>query len=84
MTFRQTAYTDQGIPSVFALSHNIFINITSDDIFKDVEYFQVRIVETSNSSQVKIVQPDTVNVTILQDKSESLPISLAMITTAVL
>ena len=84
MTFRQTAYTDQGIPSAFALSHNISINITSDDIFKDVEYFQVRIVETSNSSQVKIVQPDTVNVTILQDKSESLPNSLAMITTAVL
>lgn len=42
-----------------------------DDIFEDVEYFQARIVETSSESLVKITKPDTVNVTIIQDKGES-------------
>ena len=70
MTFPQTVYTDQDHPHPSAVSHSISITIKEDDIFEDVEYFQARIVETSSESLVKIAKPDTVNVTIIQDKGE--------------
>lgn len=72
VTFRQTAYTDQEDPASFAVSLPISINIMDDDSFEHVEYFQARIVETSDSFRVKIGQSDTVNVTIIEEKSEFL------------
>ena len=72
VTFPQTAYTDQEDPASFAVSLPISINITDDDSLEDVEYFQARIVETSDRFRVKIGQRDTVNVTITEEKSESL------------
>ena len=68
MTFRQTAFTDGEDPSDTALSSPILINITNDDIFEGVEYFQARIVETSDNFSVRIGQ-DTVNVTITDSES---------------
>ena len=68
VTFRQTAFTDGGEPANTALSSPILINITNDDIFEGVEYFQARIVETSDSIRVRIGQ-DTVNVTITDSES---------------
>ena len=70
VTFRQTAYTDRDDPTPTALSSPILINITDDDIFEGVEYFQARIVETSDRFRVKIGQ-DTINVTITENDSES-------------
>ena len=63
MTFRQTALTDRDEPANSALSSPILINITNDNIFEGVEYFQACIVETSDIFRVRIGQ-DTVNVTI--------------------
>ena len=63
VTFRQTAFTDGEDPADTALSSPILINITNDDIFEGVEYFQARIVETSDRFRVRIGQ-DTVNVII--------------------
>ena len=71
MTFRQTVFTDGDVPTNTALSSPILINITSDDIFEGVEYFQVRIVETSDEFRVRIVQ-DTLNITITDSESCSL------------
>ena len=71
MTFRQTVFTDGDVPTNTASSSPILINITSDDIFEGVEYFQVRIVETSDIFRVRIGQ-DTVNVTITDSESCSL------------
>ena len=68
MTFRQTALTDGDEPADTALSAPILINITNDDIFEGVEYFQARIVETSDNFSVRIGQ-DTVNVTITDSES---------------
>ena len=73
MTFPLTAYTDQDDPESSAISDPISFKITKDvTVLEDVEYFQARIVETSSESQVKIAQPNTVNITIIEDKSESL------------
>ena len=72
VTFPQTTYTDQEDPASFAVSLPISIDITDDDSLEDVEYFQARIVETSDRFRVKIGQRDTVNVTITEEKSESL------------
>ena len=75
MTFPQTAYTDQDDPELSAISDPISFKITKDvTVLEDVEYFQARIVETSSESQVKIAKPDIVNITIIEDKSESLAI----------
>ena len=52
------------------MSTPILISIMNDDVFEGVEYFQVRIVQTSNEFRVKIGQ-DRVNVTIKDDDSES-------------
>ena len=68
VTFRQTVFTDGEDPDPTALSSAILINITDDDIFEDVEYFQARIVETSDRFRVRIGQ-DTVNVTITDSES---------------
>ena len=69
MTFRQTAFTDGENPDNTALSSPILIDIVNDDVFEVVEYFQARIVETSDGVRVRIGQA-TVNVTINDDDSE--------------
>ena len=71
VTFRQTAFTDGDDPAPTALSSPILINITDDDIFECVEYFQARIVETSDRFRVRIGSQDTVNVNIIDDDSKS-------------
>ena len=63
VTFRQTAFNDGDDPVPTALSSPILINITDDDIFEGVEYFQARIVETSDRFRVRIGQ-HTVSVTV--------------------
>ena len=68
VTFRQTAFTDGEDPANSALSSPILINITNDDFFEGVEYFQARIVETSDWIRVRIGQ-DTVNITITNSES---------------
>ena len=70
--FPQTTFTDTDTPAPFADSLPITINITNDAKFEGWEYFQVRIVNTSNSVRVRIGQRDTVNVTIIDDDSLSL------------
>ena len=67
-TFRQTVLTDRDEPENTALSSPILINITNDDIFKGGEYFQARIVQTSDIFRVRIGQ-DTVNFTITDSES---------------
>ena len=75
MTIPQTAFTDQSNPELIAISDPISFKITKDvTVLEDVEYFQARIVETSSEFLVKIAKPDTVNVTIIEDKSESFTI----------
>ena len=69
MTFCQTAFTDGYDPAPTALSSPILISITDDDIFEGVEYFQARIVETSDWFRVRIGPHDTVNVTIIDSES---------------
>ena len=69
VTFRQTAFTDVDDPAPTALSSPILINIVDDDIFEGVEYFQARIVETSDRFRVRIGSQDTVNVTITDSES---------------
>ncbi len=63
VTFRQTVFTDGDEPGNTALSSPILIDITNDDIFEGVEYFQAHIVETSDRFRVRIGQ-ETVNITI--------------------
>ena len=70
MDFRQTVATDTDTPKPFADSFPITINITDDTIFEGLEYFQVRIVETSDLIRVRIGQRDTINVTVIDDESE--------------
>ena len=71
MEFRQTTFTDADTPAPFADSLPITINITDDTIFEGLEYFQARIVNTSDFIRVRTGQRDTVNVTIIDDDSES-------------
>ena len=68
MTFRQTVFTDGDVPANTALSSPILISIKNDSIFEGVEYFQARIVETSDEFRVRIGQ-DTVNITITDSES---------------
>ena len=68
MTFRQTVFTDGDVPADTALSSPILIDITNDDISESAEYFQARIVETSDRFRVRIGQ-DTVNVIITDSES---------------
>ena len=69
MTFCQTAFADGYDPALTALSSSILINIVDDVIFEGVEYFQARIVETSNRFRVRIGSQGTVNVTITDSES---------------
>ena len=69
--FRQTTFTDTDTPAPFADSLPITINITDDTILEGLDYFQARIVNTSDLIRVRIGQRDTVNVTIIDDDSES-------------
>ena len=65
VTFCQTAFTDGGFPANTALSSPILINIANDDIFEGVEFFQARIVETSDSCRFRVrIGQNTANVTI--------------------
>ena len=68
VTFLQTAFTDGDDPAPTALSSPILINITYDDIFEGVEYFQARIVKTSDRFRVRIGPQDTVKVIIVDDE----------------
>ena len=71
VTFCQTAVTDTQTPARSTVSSPpILIDITDDDIFEGVEYFQARIVETSDRFRVRIGR-DTVNVTIIDSESFS-------------
>ena len=69
VTFRQTVFTDGDEPGNTALSSPILIDITNDDIFEGVEYFQAHIVETSDRFRVRIGQQDTVNIIITDSES---------------
>ena len=69
--FCQTTFTDTDTPAPFADSLPITINIMDDAICEGLEYFQVHIVNTSDSMRVRIDQRDAVNVTIIDDDSES-------------
>ena len=69
VTFHQTAFTDGDDPAPTALSSPILINITQDYVFEGVEYFQARIVETSDRFRVRIGPQDTANVTITDSES---------------
>ena len=68
VTFCQSALTDGDVPANTVMSSPIVIDITNDDIFEGVEYFQAHIVETSDIFRVRIGQ-DTVNVTITDSES---------------
>ena len=68
VTFCQTAVTDTQTPARSTVSSPILINITDDNIFEGVEYFQACIVETSDRFRVRIGQ-DTVNITITDSES---------------
>ena len=67
VTFCQSVLTDGDYPAPFTLSSPITLDITNDGIAEGVEYFQARIVETSDRFRVRIGQ-DTVNVTITDSK----------------
>ena len=68
VSFSQTALLDIFEPLAVAQSSPIVIDIVSDDIFEGIEYFQARIVETSDFVRVRIGQ-DTVNVNIIDSES---------------
>ena len=70
MTFRQTTFTDGGQPAPTTLSSPISNFILDDDVFEGVEYFQVRILETSDPIRVRIGL-DTVNVMITDGEPDS-------------
>ena len=69
MIFRQTAFTDGDDPDDTALSSPILLDIVNDGASEGMEYFQARIVDTSDEFRVRIGQ-DRVNVTINGDDSE--------------
>ena len=68
VTFRQTVFTDGDVPASIAVSIPILIRIIDDGISEGVEYFQARIVGTSDRFRVLIGQ-DTVNITIIDSES---------------
>ena len=81
VTFRQTAVTDGDDPAPSAVSSPTVINITEDDIFEGVEYFQAQIVETSDNVRVRIGL-DTVNVTIIDSTGEAFMYSARIVHSA--
>ena len=68
VTFCQTAVTDTQTPASSAVSSPILIDIMDDDVLEGPEYFQARIVETSDRFRVRIGR-DTVNVMISDSES---------------
>ena len=68
VTFRQTAVTDLQVPARTTVSYSIFSSIVDDDLFESLEYFQARIVETSDRFRVRIGQA-AINVTITDSES---------------
>ena len=68
VTFCQTAVTDTQTPARSAVSSPILIDIMDDDVLEGPEYFQARIVETSDRFRVRIGR-DTVNVMISDSES---------------
>ena len=71
VSFSQTALLDIFEPLAIGQSSPFVIDIVSDVVFEGVEYFQARIVETSDMFRVRIGPQNTVNVTIIDDDSES-------------
>ena len=69
VTFRQTVLSDGDVPANTALSSPILINITNDNLFESVEYFQAHILETSDRFRVRVGQQNTVNVMITNSES---------------
>ena len=70
VTFNQTAFFDHLTPPrPFAVSSPIRIYIVNNNIFEGVEYFQARIVQTSDVFRVRIGPQNAVNVTITDSKS---------------
>ena len=67
VTFNQTAFTDRDDPTPTAMSSNVIISIVDDDLFEGVEYFQARIVETSDEIRVQKGPQNTVEVIIVDD-----------------
>ena len=68
VTFRQTAFTDLQEPARTTVFPPIFSSIVDDDLFEGLEYFQARIVETSDRFRVRIGR-DAINVTITDSES---------------
>ena len=65
-------FTDGGDPVWNAtLSSPIIIGLVDDDIFEDVEFFQARIVVTSDRLRVRIGPQDAIKVFITDDDRES-------------
>ena len=65
-------FTDGGDPAWNAtLSSPIIIGLVDDDIFEDVEFFQARIVVTSDRLSVRIGSQDAIKVFITDDDCES-------------
>ena len=69
VSFSQTVLLDIFEPRPIAQSSPIVIDIVSDDTFEGIEYFQARIVETSDRFRVRIGPQNTVNVTIIDSES---------------
>lgn len=68
VTFRQSGIVDSTVPANTALSTPILISIIDDGISEGEEYFQVRIVGTSDGCRVRIGL-DTVSITITDSES---------------
>ena len=71
VTFLQSVFTDGGDPAPSTLSSPIIISLVNDDICEDVEFFQARIVVTSDRLRVRIGPQDAVKVFITDDDCES-------------
>ena len=67
VTFNQTAFTDRNDPAPTAMSSNVIISIVDDDYFEGVEYFQARIVQTSDEFRVRKGPQNTVEVIIVDN-----------------
>ena len=70
VTFLQSVFTDGGDPAPSMLSTPIIISLVNDDICEDVEFFQARIVVTSDRLRVRIGPQDAVKVFITDDDCE--------------
>ena len=71
MTFLPSVITDGDDPLSSMLSSPIIISLVNDDIFEGVEFFQARIVVTSDRLRVRIGPQDAVKVFITDDDCES-------------